>query len=188
MLAIKEFSKKYQQDIALGASITLCLLIIITLVYVISQWHRDFYLTRTITTAVPILASNDDTTEMINAIPEAHLFGHSASNLPVTSLGIRLMGISQVETTENAQEDNTTANNNSHALISTSDNPAKSYRIGDKLPNGIKIHEIHANYIILNNDGRLEKLPLQRAPLEFKPENKKAAMVTEAPDNDEDDE
>ena len=77
--------------------------------------------------------------------------------LPVTSLQIRLIGVIK-----------STPDTFSRVIISESNQPGKIYSVGDSLPSsGVKIYAITAEGVILDNSGRLEKLPLQRTPLMF---------------------
>jgi hypothetical protein len=47
--------------------------------------------------------------------------------------------------------------------------PSKIYQVGDSLPYGVKVHEITHDAVILENGGHLEKLPMTREKLKFKP-------------------
>lgn len=86
-------------------------------------------------------------------INQVHLFGRYAANLdtlPHTTLPFTLEG-TVVEMGNPAL---------SHAMIKTAAQHTKVYRVGDALPNNIIISQITKEYVILNNNGQLEKLPL----------------------------
>ena len=101
--------------------------------------------------------------ELINHIPEWHLYGKygvvsKAESLPVTSLQIKLVGVIKA-----------TPDSKSRVIISEENGPGKVYQVGDTLPSsGVKINSITKDGVILENSGRLENLPLQRKPLQFK--------------------
>lgn len=141
---------------------SLMLLVGITLSYALWQWHRDWLLAHQETITVSPLATIDETAEMIAAIPSYHLFGQSFSNgtVPITNLQLRVTGI-----VKSFHE----ANGGSKAYISISGQPGKIFQVGDNLPYGVKVYEITPDTVILQNDGRLEKLPLPREKIKFKP-------------------
>ena len=105
------------------------------------------------------------TTSMTQAVPEKlqnladlHLFGVFAAtdNLPVTQLPFTLEGtVVFID-----------APNQSRALISSSSEPAKVYQVGDTLPGNATITRIAKDYVVLNDNGTLEKLAL---PINFVP-------------------
>lgn len=130
----------------------------------ISQWAADWQLTRANLDISQPIAAQDANAELISAIPNHHLFGHNlAANgeVPISSLELRVTGIVKVDSKENE--------NNSKAYISISGAPSKIYQVGDSLPDGVKVYDITADAIILENGGHLEKLPLPRDRLRFKP-------------------
>ena len=57
----------------------------------------------------------------------------------------------------------------SKAYISIDGQPSKIYQVGESLPSGVKVYDITPNEVVLENDGNLEKLPLPREQLKFKP-------------------
>ncbi|MBV9576202.1 MAG: hypothetical protein JO149_06230 [Gammaproteobacteria bacterium] len=133
-----------------------CLLF--TLFYAIWQWHHDWLLAHQPVSTTKQIVKTNETHELIAAIPKEHLFGKSfMSGVPVTNLQFRVTGIVKAE------------NEISKAYISIAGLPSKIYQIGDSLPDGVKIYAITANAVILQNDGHLEKLPLPRERLQFKP-------------------
>lgn len=152
------------QRVVLGIGTGLAVLVFITLVYSVSQWHADWVLAHQETATAPTITATDETASMIAAIPSEHLFGKNfskAGDVPITSLQLRVTGIVKVE--------NEAGNNVSKAYISIAGAPSKIYQIGDSLPYGVKVYDITPNIVILENDGHLEKLPLPREELHFKP-------------------
>ena len=104
---------------------------------------------------------------MIASIPDEHLFGKAFSksgDVPITNLQLRVTGIVKVQDEENGSY--------SKAYISISGQPSKIYQVGDSLPYGVKVYAISHDTVILENGGRLEKLPLPREKLVFKPQHK----------------
>ncbi len=106
--------------------------------------------------------ANDILANLIAEIPQWHLFGKygvvkQSAILPVTRLQIRLVGVIKA-----------TPDKFSRVIISESNQPGKIYEVGDTLPtSGVKVYAIAPDGVILNNAGRLEKLPLERTPLLF---------------------
>jgi hypothetical protein len=101
---------------------------------------------------------------MINSLPEKHLFGQAFSRtdgMPISNLQLRVTGIVKVNTE--------TGKEVSKAYISISNQPAKIFEVGDTLPYGVKVYSITPDAVVLENDGHLEKLPLPREKLQFKP-------------------
>ena len=88
------------------------------------------------------------------------MFGNAAktdtSILPITSLQLRLIGIVHA-----------VPENKSSVMISEANQIGKVYLVGDTLPVGVKVDAITEDGVILENAGRLEKLPLQRMPISF---------------------
>lgn len=145
----------------------LAALVALTLFYAGWQWQKDWQLTRTPPATPPTLIKTDESGDLLAALPQAHLFGKAFSNngeVPITSLQLRVTGIVKAPLTGNVAL--------SKAYISMAGQPGKIYHIGDSLPDGVKVYDIEPNAVILENDGRLEKLPLPREKLEFKPQNK----------------
>jgi type II secretory pathway component PulC len=172
MISFDEIVKKYQQDSLLGACLLLGFLILITFIYTLTQWYSDLTILSRLHQTPPTLMETGNTNNLITAIPREHLFGHPIpTELPITSMGINLLGIIKLNTD---REDDT-----SSALISLSGEPAKTYHAGESLPNGVKIEAIEANAVILKNNEQLEKLPLQRIPLEFKPKAQRLDTVVQ---------
>lgn len=156
---------RHLQKIGLGISVFLALLICFTLFYNIKQWHQDWLLSHQ-TILPPTLVSPQPTINLA-IIPTAHLFGKSLtkiSELPISSLQLQVTGIVKVSN-ENP--------NDSKVYISTSGQPSKIYRLGDTITTDVKIYNITPDAVILENNGRFEKIPLKREKLQFKPFIKK---------------
>ncbi len=133
----------------------------LTFFYTLWQWRTDWVSAHQAIPA-PALVSIGATAEKMAAIPDEHLFGAAASDVPISSLQLRVTGIVKMNSSGNAA---------SKAYISIAGQPSKIYRIGDSLPYGVKIQAITADTVIVENDGHLEKLPLPREKLQFKMRN-----------------
>lgn len=132
----------------------------LTFIACLAQWREDWKITHQ--PAPPVQHIENKMTKMIAAIPGNHLFGKSAGGkIPISSLELRVTGIVKVEDEQ--------GNEVSKAYIAQSGQPAKIYQVGDTVTGGVKIHSITADTVILDNGGELEKLPLPREPLVFKP-------------------
>ena len=116
------------------------------------------------------ISNAHETADNIETIPNNHLFGiaFAKGNVPITNLQLRVTGIVKVN---NEQE------NNSKAYISMSGQSSKIYQVGDSLLNGVKIYAISNDSVILETDGRLEKLPLPREILQFKERTENETML-----------
>jgi|SRR5580700_7863833 type II secretory pathway component PulC len=135
-----------------------CLLFFTTLIKTPLTWYSDNKLTKT-QTIVTDLPRSVQSSDLIRKIPEWHLFGNAAKptdTLPITSLQLRLIGIVHA-----------VPENKSSVMISEANQVGKVYLVGDMLPVGVKVDAITKDGVILENAGRLEKLPLQRQPLSF---------------------
>lgn len=145
-----------------GTFIALCLLFVMTLVKTPLTWYADSKLGKAEQVKVvdlPIQAVQS--ADLIQQIPDWHLFGNAekpadTSILPITSLQLRLIGLVQAM-----------PETQSSVIISEAGQPGKVYLLGDVLPMGVKVDAIHEDGVILENAGRLEKLPLQRQSLSF---------------------
>jgi type II secretory pathway component PulC len=144
-----------------GAAGLFALLFLVTLIKTGDAWYQDFVITHS--QSRTHVASKDNMMQMIAQIPEEHLFGKVGLNgsVPITSLQLRLIGVIKSD-----------PENFSRVIISESGQPGKVYGIGDSLPSGITINSIVDDGVILENDGRLEKLPLQRSPLVLEQERR----------------
>jgi len=120
----------------------------------------------TVVREAAVISLEDQAITLIQQIPQRHLLGNhieSSSILPITRLPFALIGILQ-----------STSKHISSVIISESGKTGKYYQVGDILSSGIKISDIQSDGVIVNNNDRLEKLPLQRAPLVFQEAPKKA--------------
>ena len=86
-------------------------------------------------------------------LADLHLFGiYSASleTLPDTRLQLTLEGTIVILSNPNL----------SRAVISAPGHPAKVYQVGDKLPGNATVTKIAKHYVVINDNGSLEKLAL----------------------------
>ena len=130
--------------------------------YTAYTWHQDWQISHAPLPAYR-LPKQANKALLIENLPQAHLFGQGLTpmgEMPITNLQLRVMGISK------GVDENSTA---SKALIAIAGGQSKVYQIGDSLPDGVKIYAIAADAVVLENAGRLEKLPLPRETLVFKP-------------------
>ena len=106
-------------------------------------------------------AAEKDSAVDVDTIASAHLFGEQAIkdrdaeqreiiNAPETRLNLALTGI--------VSEAN---GNRSRALIKSGRNDQDSYAVGGDIGNGVKLHAIYANRVILDRSGRYETLTLE---------------------------
>lgn len=159
------FSLQPNQRTLTGLLLALVAIAGIICIYIASLWHSDWQLAHK-TTAPARQPMQDNSADIIRQIPDQHLFGQditATGDMPITNLQLRVTGI--------AREENADGENVSKAYISISGGQSKIYQVGDSLPDGVKIYEITPDTVILENGGRLEKLPLPREHLEFKPRN-----------------
>jgi general secretion pathway protein C len=111
-------------------------------------------LTQTLIT--PTHTANHPTTALekpLQSTADLHLFGVYATNLsalPATTLQFTLEGTVVFLDTPTQ----------SRALIAAQNAPAKVYKIGDTLPGNATITRITKDYVVLNDNGTLEKLTL----------------------------
>lgn len=155
------------QQAILGIFGLVAVLFCLTAWYVIAQWRADWQLSHRSFISKPVVANNIETARGESAVPEMHLFGQSlatSGQIPITSLQFHVTGIVKVN--------NDQGNSASKAYISVGSQVGKIYHIGDKLPYGVKVFDITADAVMLENNGRLEKLPLPREQLQFKPRTK----------------
>lgn len=149
------------------AALSLCLAVAgltgITLIYSLVQWRSDWLLSREQVISAPAIVKASSSTGQTAAVPGDHLFGKSLTKLgemPISNLQLQVTGIVKVS--------NSRAGVVSKAFISIAGQPSKIFRVGDSLPYGVKIYEITADAIVLENNGHFEKLPLPRERLQFK--------------------
>lgn len=94
----------------------------------------------------------------IQNIPEWHLFGQATDekNIPLTTLNLQLLGVFYQPGHDSA------------VIISDAGQPGKLYKVGDGIPEGASLVKILQYSILLNNNGRIERLPLsvKKLPLQ----------------------
>lgn len=124
------------------------------------------YGTTTITTPVTSTSGQNSNNvkksqqQTFRNLSSAHLFGTaetkttvSTDKLPETKLNLVLKGVLSAGTTAMAS-----------AIIAQGKNGKEEiYGIGDKIPGGITLKEIHPEHIILERQGRLETLRLEKS-------------------------
>jgi len=131
---------------------------LVTLFYGVWQWHSDWVLANQ-ALRKSAAATVTNTAQLIDNIPQAHLFGKSpAGDVPITSLQLQVTGIVK-----------TGSEGASKAYISVAGQPGKIFKVGDYLRDDVKIYAITPDAVILDNNGEFEKLPLPREKPEFKP-------------------
>jgi len=157
MINFTQINQRY----LLGGVVTLGVITTAVFFYIAATWYADWQLAHQIIKPV-VKLDTDANARLIASIPEQHLFGISATgDMPVTNLELRVTGI--------ARETNEANENVSKAYISIAGAPSKIFQVGDTLPDGVKIYQITTDTVILENAGQLEKLPLPREKLQFKP-------------------
>lgn len=150
-------STEWGRRTGLAAIAIFSLFLFITLIEIPMTWYRDYQSKNRIVMTIKPQSTANQTLALIMQLPNQHLFGGSGiDNLPITSLQLNLVGIVQAE-----------PDNASHAIISEAGQPGKIYQVGDNLSSGVHIKAITADGVILENGGRMEKLPLARPPLNF---------------------
>lgn len=92
-----------------------------------------------------------------------HLFGRADERsanqtVPLSQLNFTIIGIFQQSNPAD-----------SAALIDTGDGQVKRVRVGDGLPQDVKVYKIQKDAVILERDGRIESLPIDKNPLHFQP-------------------
>lgn len=138
------------------------LITLVTMAYFLWQWRSDWQLTHheiSTATFTQLTANTDQSKKLIAAIANRHLFGQAVvGDVPLTNLQLHVTGIvkSMLE------------HSKSKAYISIAGQPSKIFQIGDNLPYGVKIYDITAQAVIVENNGHLEKILLPREKLQFK--------------------
>jgi general secretion pathway protein C len=95
----------------------------------------------------------------VAGITSAHLFGappieavaQDASNAPPTSIPLVLVGIIAADDPHDGL-----------AILGENAAGAKVFAVGDNVPGGAKLNEVRVDYVIIDHNGRLEKLMLPR--------------------------
>lgn len=144
-------------------SILMSILVLLTFIHAVYTVVSDSRLTRVHShSSDKTLEANEQLDRLIAKLPEQHLFGQygvvaRSAILPVTSLQIHLIGVIK-----------STPETFSRVIISEENRPGQIYGTGDVLPSsGVRIYAITPEGVVLDNGGRLEKLPLARPPLIF---------------------
>ena len=106
--------------------------------------------------------------ELPQFLPKAHLFGFnppaSGATLAITNAPLRLTGL----ITGGTEAEGSLGPSPAKAIVSSEGGIGKLYQEGDLLPGGLRLTTIKADGLILDDDGHLEFLPLQRPHLEEK--------------------
>lgn len=157
------FKLSQQKPFALFA--VLSALILLTIWIIFNQWSSDWLLAHKEMVPLKTLSPKQNQARLIATIPAMHLFGKTftKAQVPITSLQLLVTGIVKGYKLDSA----------SKAYISTHGQTGKIYRVGDFLSQGVKVYAITSDSVILENDGRLEKLLLPRHHLQFRPVPKK---------------
>jgi len=154
---------QFTNRLALAACIAAAVLICMTFTYSVWQWHSDWIISHQNDALLPVVANINSSDDMTASIPGEHIFGKSINKLgqmPISNLQMRVTGIVKVSEQSSLI---------SKAYISLSGQQSKIYQIGDNLPYGVKVIDITTDAVILENGSQLEKLPLPREKLKFKP-------------------
>lgn len=146
-----------QSRILISCNLVLVCLIMVTLFFCVRQWQLDWQITHRELPIVNINAINQEIG--LNELSNLHVFGESPTeNVPITSLDFRLTGIAK----------HSSLTKPSKAYISYSNQPSKIFAVGETISHGIRLYEVLEDSIVVENNSRLEKLPLSRQRLEFK--------------------
>ncbi len=150
------FTTEWGRRSSFAAIIIFSLCLLITVIEMPITWYEDYRLANPKIVAKNTQTAPNQTMAFIMKLPDQHLFGASDTNLPITSLQLHLIGV--VESSPESA---------SSVIISEAGQPGKIYQIGDSVASGVKIKTITRDGVILENGGRMEKLPLSRPPLTF---------------------
>lgn len=158
-MAIKMI-KLQREQLLIGANIIIAVIVLIVLMLSIHTWHSDWQITHKMIQPMTINTTNQQVA-LIEKLPELHVFGKpvaKVSDVPISSLEFHVTGIAKVM--EHA--------NSSKAYISVSNQSSKVFHVGDTVSFGVRLYDVTDDAVVLENNGKLEKLPLQRNKLEFK--------------------
>lgn len=155
------FSTEWGKRSGLGLLILMAFIFLYIFVQQLINWHADVVILRHSVTQKTTPSSGEDIVQQIAQIPQQHLFGNfqaidTSAELPLTGLQLRLLGVIKAIPDEFSK-----------VIISEANQPGKVYGIGESLPDGVTVYAIVADGVILENGGRLEKLPFLRQPLQF---------------------
>lgn len=161
-MMIPSLNKQYY---LLGSCIGLAFISGFTFFYSLWQWSSDWELAyRKPSYVAPLLKENS--IDIATVLPRTHVFGQAITSgtVPITNLQLRITGIVLM--------DNNEYHTDSKAYISMGEQMSKAYRIGDTIADRVKIYDITPDAVILENDKQIEKLPLPREKLTFKPRSR----------------
>lgn len=155
------FTTEWGRRASWGAMICLALALLWGVLATFSTWYSDFRLIHGASREVKSSLATDEMKKLVTQIPDQHIFGQAGvlargATLPITSLQLRLVGVVKA-----------VPEKFSRVIISEGGKPGKVYQVGDSLSSGVRIYAIAPDGVVLENGGRFEKLPLQRAPLLF---------------------
>lgn len=154
-----QWMNRWSRELSLAFLVFACLLFSSAVVSgwrVWSTWHA----LQLPAVPVPVQPANPPRVAY-QQVAEAHLFGRAtadnAAALPETHLQLELTGLLAEEG----------ASSPAMAIISVPGQAGQVVRVGDTLPSGVRVNAITREAVILENGGHLERLILQRSPLEF---------------------
>ena len=134
---------------------------------------------QTTVTPTPAATNTKQSASLAN-IPQLHLFGVSTKevkalktgpiNAPDTKLRLVLHGVFASNDPKQ-----------SLAIIAPKSGKDKTYRIGESVPGGAKLHEVYADRVILSRNGQLETLRLILARADIKVDKASSATPTKGP-------
>ena len=149
-----------QLNLRLPAIISLLLVIAIAHAMAKITWmflpESEAAMQRTNIARTPVI-SQPNQAQAIRQVASAHLFGEMQSSAvprqktaPKTRLNLVLRGVIAADPMAL-----------SHAIIARGKNGKEEvFAVGDKMPEGVIIEEVHADHVILNRSGKLETLQL----------------------------
>lgn len=150
------FETEWGRRIGLGILVGMVLLLLYTAVSSLFTLYASFSSKTPV--AQVVSKDTDNAGNLITRIPDYHLFGGALGQgaVPITSLQLHLIGVIKADPEKF-----------SRVIISERSKAGKVYQVGDNVTSGVSVYSISADGVILQNGGRLEKLPLQRIPLMF---------------------
>lgn len=116
-------------------------------------WSVGSFITIFLQSAPPPPPTPDRIAAPPTPLANLHVFGiytTALDDLPIANIGMTLEGTVVIST----------APSTSQALIGNGQQIPKVYHEGDNLPGDIKINHIDEHYVIINNNGSMEKLVL----------------------------
>lgn len=145
----------WKRWLALGALVVMGLIVCDAVISTLKTWYHDV-----IFSSSHKSTQQDDPKSVLLSLPSAHLFGdhqvvERINRYPVATF-LKLEGVM-----------NATSENASRAIIASQGARGKLYSVGDELASGQNVYAIVNNEVVLENEGRYEKLMLKRKPLVF---------------------